>query len=138
MSTDIKGQRTMALYSEEHRDMILDVLASLRLDPLRPWSLTLNAPWIPITPAQRGYYRGAVLRVLCDETGEDEAAMHAYLLTRFGDQALIDVHHEDYCVRTFTTGDANTRPEMTAYIARVVRWAAMEGIFIPSPLRPGA
>lgn len=134
MST-IEGQRTLVMWDETERDRIAQLLCSLPCDPLKPWSLVLRSPFQPITPGQHGYYRGTVLRVMAEETGHDEDECHAFLLSRHGEGALIDVHHDDYCVRTFTTGPHNTKPEMRQYMTRCVQWLAVNGIYVPPPKR---
>lgn len=135
---NIEGQRTLVMWDEDYRAAIVRLISSLPCDPLKPWSIALRSPFLPITPAQLGYYRGVVLRVLAEYSGHDEDELHVYLLSRFGERALIDVHHEDYCVKTFTTGEHNTRSEMRAYLQHVIYWAAGDlGLAIPSPLRPG-
>lgn len=134
----IEGQRTLVLWDEDYQAAIVRLISSLPTDPLKPWSIVLRAPFLPITPAQHGYYRGVLLRVLREHSGHDEDFLHACLLHKFGEQALIDVHHEDYCVKTFTTGENNTTPEMRAYLQHIIYWMAGElGIAVPSPLRPG-
>lgn len=134
----IKGQRTLVMWDADYQAQIVRLLSSLPCDPLKPWSLVLLAPFQAITPAQHGYYRGVLLRLLREYSGHDEDELHAYLLDRFGEMALIDVHQEDYCVRTFTTGESNTRPEMRAFLKYVIYWMAGElGIAVPPPLRPG-
>lgn len=135
---NIEGQRTLVLWDEDYQTQIVRLISSLPIDPLKPWSMVLRAPFLPITPAQMGYYRGALLRVLSEYSGHDEDYLHAYLLHRFGERALIDVHHEDYCVRTFTTGENGTRPEMRAFMQHVIYWMAGDlGLPVPQPLRPG-
>ena len=138
MST-IEGQRTLVMWDENHQQQIVRLLSSLPCDLLRPWSLVLRAPFLPIKPAAHGYYRGVVLRMLADYTGHDEDYLHACLLDRFGERALIDVHHEDYCVKKFTAGENNTSPEMRAFMQHIVYWMGGDlGLAVPSPLRPGA
>lgn len=133
----IEGQRTVVLWDEPTRQRLLDVIEALPMDQLSPWSLTLRAPFKAITSGQRGYYRGTVLRVIGEVTGHEEHELHPLLLDLHADRALIDVHHADYLdARAFTTGEHNTSPEMRCFLARVIRWAAIElGAYVPPPER---
>lgn len=83
---------------------------------------------------QRGYYRGVMLLELSNYTGFTQDEMHEFLKKKFGDTSLIEIHGETYEVSTFTTSNLGQVAAMSAFIDKVLRWAAGDlGLAIQPP-----
>ena len=134
-----KAQKAI-LWGDEERDGILRLLSGLKLDNTRPWQVILKPFYESPSERQRGYYREVMLPALCRHVEEagfghyTHEAMHEWLKKKFGQSARVEIDGEAYEVVDFTTSDKGDIATMTAFITKVLNWAAGDlGLYIPPP-----
>jgi hypothetical protein len=79
----------------------------------------------------RGYYRGVVLRLICDHTGDDSSDLHDFLKRRFTSPVVHTVLGEPFEVYTTAEDDSQAFYD---FVEAVRRFALVElGIETPDP-----
>lgn len=80
---------------------------------------------------QNNYLWGAVIKILCDETGNDKEDMYEFLKTKFNPK-FIDVKNEN-CLIGGSFSELSTK-EFEEKMDEIRAWASIEeGIYIPLP-----
>jgi hypothetical protein len=79
----------------------------------------------------RGYYRGVVLRLICDHTGDDPSYLHDFFKKRFQTPVVRTVLGEPYEIYTTAEDDSQ---EFYDFVEAVRRFALVElAIETPDP-----
>lgn len=130
----------IVLWDAEVRDTVHRVISALKLDGKRPWEIVIRPFYQSPSDRQRGYYRSTILPMLCrhvEDCGQGHFTteqMHDWLKRKFGESARMEIHGESYEVVDFTTSDKGEMAAMSAFIDRVLWWAAGDlGLYIPPP-----
>lgn len=130
----------IVLWDAEVRDTAQRILSALKLDGRRPWELVIRPFYESPSDRQRGYYRSTVLPALCrhvEDCGQGHFTaeqMHDWLKRKFGDSVRMELFGEAYEVVDFTTSGHGEMAAMSAYIDRILGWAAADlGLYIPAP-----
>lgn len=135
-----KAQK-IVLWDAEVRDTVQRIIAALKLDGRRPWEIVIRPFYESPSDRQRGYYRSTILPMLCrhvEDCGQGHFTteqMHDWLKRKFGESARMEIHGESYEVVDFTTSDKGEMAAMSAFIDRILMWAAQDlGLYIPPPV----
>lgn len=112
---------TFIITDNDSREQLIAALRELRLDPVRPWRFRLLPFEEPVTDAQRGYYRKAVLPPIADVMGKEDHEAHWFLVNLFAGPAGIAVCDDWRDAREFEIAN---KVHMREFITRVIRWAA--------------
>jgi hypothetical protein len=79
----------------------------------------------------RGYYRGVVLRLICDHTGDDPSDLHDFFKRRFTEPVVHTVLGEPFEVYTTAENDSQ---EFFDFVERIRNFALVElGVETPDP-----
>lgn len=134
-----KAQK-IVLWDAEVRDTVQRIIAALKLDGRRPWELVIRPFYESPSDRQRGYYRSTILPMLCQHVEDcgygryTPEQMHEWLKREFGEKVRVEVMNTTHDVVDFTTSGKGEMATMSAFIDRVLMWAANDlGLYIPPP-----
>ena len=83
------------------------------------------------TMSQNRYYWGVVLATLSEWSGHEPEELHDYLKQKFLTPSDDELPNGTV-IRVYPSTTTLTIEEFGAYVDRVVRWAADQGVYVPS------
>lgn len=135
----MKAQKII-LWGDPELDRTHRVIDGLEKDPNRPWQVTIKRFYESPSERQRGYYRDVMLPAICKHVAEcgfgtySDGELHEWLKKKFGQAARVEIDGEAYEVIDFTTSDKGDIAAMSAYMDKILNWAAGDlGLYIPPP-----